>query len=167
MTLASARRLLASGQQLSQRGARGFRSRTHDDVYAVRCCDRYAAHAEPANGGTVDRIGIRHTDPQARGRRIDAAHVLAAAERGKQSLQDLLHWRRCCRRQCHLCPRPCGRNRRHPGPGALNLPAEPAHPVIEPMLIAQSFYRMANALSLARGLDPDRPPNLRKVTETV
>jgi glutamine---fructose-6-phosphate transaminase (isomerizing) len=52
-------------------------------------------------------------------------------------------------------------------PGALHLAAEPAHPVIEPMLIAQTFYRMANALSLARGLDPDRPPNLRKVTETV
>jgi glucosamine--fructose-6-phosphate aminotransferase (isomerizing) len=51
--------------------------------------------------------------------------------------------------------------------GALNLPAEPAHPVIEPMLIAQTFYRMANALSLARGLDPDHPPHLRKVTETV
>lgn len=51
--------------------------------------------------------------------------------------------------------------------GAVNLPVEPAHPVIEPMLIAQTFYRMANALSLARGLDPDRPPNLRKVTETV
>ena len=51
--------------------------------------------------------------------------------------------------------------------GALSLPSEPAHPVIEPMLIAQTFYRMANALSLARGLDPDRPPNLRKVTETV
>jgi glucosamine--fructose-6-phosphate aminotransferase (isomerizing) len=52
-------------------------------------------------------------------------------------------------------------------PGAVNLPSEPAHPVIEPMLIAQTFYRMANALSLARGLDPDRPPNLSKVTETV
>jgi glucosamine--fructose-6-phosphate aminotransferase (isomerizing) len=51
--------------------------------------------------------------------------------------------------------------------GALHLASEPAHPVIEPMLIAQSFYRMANALSLARGLDPDRPPHLRKVTETV
>jgi glucosamine--fructose-6-phosphate aminotransferase (isomerizing) len=51
--------------------------------------------------------------------------------------------------------------------GALHLATEPAHPVIEPMLIAQSFYRMANALSLARGLDPDHPPNLRKVTETV
>jgi glucosamine--fructose-6-phosphate aminotransferase (isomerizing) len=51
--------------------------------------------------------------------------------------------------------------------GALHLASEPAHPVIEPMLIAQTFYRMANSLSLARGLDPDRPPNLRKVTETV
>jgi glucosamine--fructose-6-phosphate aminotransferase (isomerizing) len=51
--------------------------------------------------------------------------------------------------------------------GALHLASEPAHPVIEPMLIAQTFYRMANALSLARGLDPDRPPNLSKVTETV
>ena len=51
--------------------------------------------------------------------------------------------------------------------GAVHLASEPAHPVIEPMLIAQTFYRMANALSLARGFDPDRPPNLRKVTETV
>jgi glutamine---fructose-6-phosphate transaminase (isomerizing) len=51
--------------------------------------------------------------------------------------------------------------------GALHLASEPAHPVIEPMLIAQTFYRMANSLSLARGLDPDRPPNLRKITETV
>ncbi len=47
------------------------------------------------------------------------------------------------------------------------LPSETAHPVIEPLLYAQSFYRMANALSLARGLDPDRPPNLSKVTETL
>jgi glutamine---fructose-6-phosphate transaminase (isomerizing) len=50
---------------------------------------------------------------------------------------------------------------------AIRLPTEPAHPVIEPMLIIQSFYRLVNALSLARGLDPDRPPHLNKVTETV
>ena len=52
-------------------------------------------------------------------------------------------------------------------PGALSLPAEPAHPVIEPMLLIQTFYRLVNALALARGLDPDHPPHLRKVTETV
>jgi glutamine---fructose-6-phosphate transaminase (isomerizing) len=47
------------------------------------------------------------------------------------------------------------------------LPTQAAHPVIEPMLFAQSCYRMANMLALARGIDPDRPPHLRKVTETV
>ncbi|HEY4448862.1 MAG TPA: SIS domain-containing protein [Steroidobacteraceae bacterium] len=47
------------------------------------------------------------------------------------------------------------------------LPTEPADSVIEPLLFAQSFYRAANALSLARGHDPDAPPHLRKVTETL
>ena len=52
-------------------------------------------------------------------------------------------------------------------PRATVLPALESHPVIEPLLFIQSFYRLANALSLARGGDPDRPPHLRKVTETV
>ena len=51
--------------------------------------------------------------------------------------------------------------------GATRLPTLDAHPVIEPLLFAQSFYRLANALSLARGGDPDRPPHLNKITETV
>ena len=42
-----------------------------------------------------------------------------------------------------------------------------SHPVLEPILMIQSFYRMANALSVARGYDPDSPPHLNKVTETV
>lgn len=50
--------------------------------------------------------------------------------------------------------------------GAGNLPALAAHPAIEPILMVQSFYHMANALSLARGHDPDRPLYLKKVTET-
>jgi glucosamine--fructose-6-phosphate aminotransferase (isomerizing) len=53
-----------------------------------------------------------------------------------------------------------------PGNGIV-LPSESGHPVIEPLLIIQSFYRLVNALSLARGFDPDRPPHLNKVTETV
>jgi glucosamine--fructose-6-phosphate aminotransferase (isomerizing) len=52
-------------------------------------------------------------------------------------------------------------------PGALTLPAIRAHPAIEPLLLIQSFYRFANALAVARGRDPDHPPHLRKVTETV
>ena len=51
--------------------------------------------------------------------------------------------------------------------GATSLPAIAAHPVIEPLLTIQSFYAMANELALARGLDPDRPPHLHKVTETL
>jgi glucosamine--fructose-6-phosphate aminotransferase (isomerizing) len=52
-------------------------------------------------------------------------------------------------------------------PGATNLPTPPAHPLIEPLLQIAAFYRAANAASVARGLDPDRPPNLTKVTETL
>lgn len=52
-------------------------------------------------------------------------------------------------------------------PGAVILPTQATDPVLEPMLIVQSFYRMGNALALARGLNPDQPPYLRKVTETV
>lgn len=33
--------------------------------------------------------------------------------------------------------------------------------------LIQSFYRMANALAVRRGRNPDRPPNLSKVTETL
>lgn len=51
--------------------------------------------------------------------------------------------------------------------GALTLPFLPdLHPVLAPIATIQSFYRFAVSLSLARGLDPDRPPHLRKVTET-
>lgn len=42
-----------------------------------------------------------------------------------------------------------------------------AHPAIAPLLAVQSFYRMANSLALARGYNPDQPPHLRKVTETL
>jgi len=54
-----------------------------------------------------------------------------------------------------------------PAAGAVVLPTLVAHPVIEPLLMIQSFYRMANALSLARGCNPDSPPHLNKVTETT
>lgn len=52
-------------------------------------------------------------------------------------------------------------------PGTLALPALRAHPAIEPLLLIQSFYRFVNTLAFSRGRDPDRPPHLRKVTETV
>lgn len=51
--------------------------------------------------------------------------------------------------------------------GATALPSIKSHPALEPILQIQSFYRAANALALARGLDPDHPPYLSKVTETI
>jgi glucosamine--fructose-6-phosphate aminotransferase (isomerizing) len=50
--------------------------------------------------------------------------------------------------------------------GATPLPTLQAHPVIAPLLLAQSFYRLVNAVAIARGHDPDDPPHLAKVTET-
>ena len=50
---------------------------------------------------------------------------------------------------------------------ALSLPTIAADAAIEPMLMIQSFYRMATALAVARGFNPDKPPHLNKVTETL
>jgi glutamine---fructose-6-phosphate transaminase (isomerizing) len=40
------------------------------------------------------------------------------------------------------------------------------HPLLDPILAIQSFYVMAAALAQARGLDPDHPRHLSKVTKT-
>jgi len=51
-------------------------------------------------------------------------------------------------------------------PGA-ELPLAPTgHEDLDPIAVAQSFYPMVEALSRARGLDPDAPPHLAKVTRT-
>jgi glucosamine--fructose-6-phosphate aminotransferase (isomerizing) len=52
-------------------------------------------------------------------------------------------------------------------PRATNLGWLPAYPALQPILFLQSFYRMAESLSRARGLNPDHPPHLNKVTETI
>ncbi len=55
----------------------------------------------------------------------------------------------------------------HGAEGVEKLPAPRAHPALQTIAQAQSFYRFAESLSRARGLDPDHPPHLSKVTETV
>ncbi|MCC7633756.1 SIS domain-containing protein [Stenotrophomonas rhizophila] len=50
--------------------------------------------------------------------------------------------------------------------GDLALPQAP-HPACAPLLAVQAFYRAINALALRRGHNPDLPPHLNKVTETV
>ncbi|WP_313808532.1 SIS domain-containing protein [Sphingobium sp.] len=49
---------------------------------------------------------------------------------------------------------------------AGKLPVLSTHAVLEPILMIQSFYGAAEKLARTRGLDPDQPPFLRKVTET-
>jgi glutamine---fructose-6-phosphate transaminase (isomerizing) len=53
------------------------------------------------------------------------------------------------------------------GTPRTSLPiAETASPDLDPISMLQSFYPMVEALSRARGLDPDRPRHLNKVTRT-
>jgi glucosamine--fructose-6-phosphate aminotransferase (isomerizing) len=51
--------------------------------------------------------------------------------------------------------------------GAIALPSLPEpNSFSAPILLIQSFYLLAEKLAWARGRDPDRPPHLKKVTET-
>ena len=51
---------------------------------------------------------------------------------------------------------------------AVNLPSlEGVAAATAPIVFIQSFYKMVNTLADARGYDPDNPPHLRKVTQTL
>jgi glucosamine--fructose-6-phosphate aminotransferase (isomerizing) len=54
-----------------------------------------------------------------------------------------------------------------PVAGVGYLPLPEAEAAVAPLLFAQAFYRWAAILSVARGYDPDHPPHLKKVTETI
>ena len=45
--------------------------------------------------------------------------------------------------------------------------AATGHPITDPLALIVSFYGFVEALSRHRGLNPDVPPALKKVTETV
>lgn len=52
--------------------------------------------------------------------------------------------------------------------GATTLPSvENLHPLTAPLVLIVGFYHFIEALARRRGFDPDTPPHLRKVTETV
>ena len=50
-------------------------------------------------------------------------------------------------------------------PGLVAPP--PVHPDLDPILVLAAFHPALDALSRARGQDPDRPPKLAKVTKTL
>lgn len=55
-----------------------------------------------------------------------------------------------------------------PVSGVIDLPTvQTGHPLTQPIAQAAAFYRFAEALSRSRGLDPDNPPSLNKVTKTL
>ena len=68
--------------------------------------------------------------------------------------------------QVHIAGARGSRDSGNSYPYFLPCPAPP-HELLAPLVQSQSFYRFANALALARGFDPDAPPHLSKVTETV
>jgi glutamine---fructose-6-phosphate transaminase (isomerizing) len=51
--------------------------------------------------------------------------------------------------------------------GSIVLPTIEVAAEVAPILLVQSAYRMIASLAVRRGLDPDRPPHLHKITETV
>ncbi len=51
--------------------------------------------------------------------------------------------------------------------GAIRLPTIDAPVALQPMLMVQSFYRLAHMVALARDRNPDKPPHLSKITETL
>lgn len=52
--------------------------------------------------------------------------------------------------------------------GAVTLPMVGGlHPLVAPLVLTVAFYNFVEALARRRGFDPDTPPHLRKVTETV
>lgn len=54
------------------------------------------------------------------------------------------------------------------GQGVTRLASvDGVHPLTAPLVLVVSFYRFIEALARRRGFNPDTPPHLRKVTETV
>ena len=54
-----------------------------------------------------------------------------------------------------------------PAKAAMLPHAATGHPLTDPLPLIVSFYAFVEAFARSRGLNPDQPPNLRKVTETL
>jgi glucosamine--fructose-6-phosphate aminotransferase (isomerizing) len=55
-----------------------------------------------------------------------------------------------------------------PAGGSMALPSGPElGPFATPIALIQSFYPVVDAIARARDRDPDAPPHLLKVTETI
>ena len=84
--------------------------------------------------------------------------VFTQQDKGRQSIEDLVQVFSERESRVFLAG--------NPAEGGLPS-ADSPHELLSPMVSVQSFYRFANSLSLARGYNPDVPPHLNKVNETV
>ncbi len=85
--------------------------------------------------------------------------VLAPGDAGEEGLEDLV------RRFVERGARVSVTGRAVPGCVEASVVAD-LHPAVAPIALAQSFYRMVNAVAVERGRDPDQPAMLSKVTRT-
>ena len=94
----------------------------------------------------------------------------------KQGLSRCWRWPRATRPSRRWPRRPTrwpARARRSSSPRtrrarATRLPfAATGHPLTDPLALIVSFYAFVEAFARQRGLNPDEPHNLRKVTETL
>jgi glutamine---fructose-6-phosphate transaminase (isomerizing) len=119
---------------------------------ALKCKEACALHAEAFSAAEV-----RH-GPQALLGRDFPAMLFAQDDEARPGIEDLA--RELAARGVPIVA--AGAR----AAGAVELATVAAHAALAPLALVQAFYRLANALALARGLDPDNPPHLRKVTET-
>jgi len=119
---------------------------------ALKCKETCGLHAESFSGAEV-----RH-GPQALLGHDFPALVLAQDDETRAGLEGLAQ--ELVDRGVQVAV--AGANVR----GAIALPTVAADPAVAPLCLAQSFYRLANAVAVARGMDPDSPPHLQKVTRT-
>jgi glucosamine--fructose-6-phosphate aminotransferase (isomerizing) len=119
---------------------------------ALKCKETCGLHAESFSGAEV-----RH-GPQALLGRDFPALMLAQEDETREGLEAL--GRELVDRGVQVAAAGAS------VAGAIALPTVPAPPAVAPLLLAQSFYRLANAVAIARGMDPDSPPHLQKVTRT-
>jgi glucosamine--fructose-6-phosphate aminotransferase (isomerizing) len=122
---------------------------------ALKCKETCGLHAEAFSSAEV-----RH-GPQARLRERFPALVLCQSDETREGTEELA--RELAARGVDIVVAGAAAE----VPKGLALPAIASHAVVEPILLAESFYRLANALAIARGHDPDEPPHLRKITETL
>ena len=147
---------------------RGFGLGLAQEV-ALKCKETCALHAEAFSSAE-----LRHGPFTLLGSRFPAL-VFAQNDASKPGLETLIA--ELCARELPIIVAGAGTaGNGATGPGqyaartgsnAVFLPTLDCAAELAPILLASSAYRLLASLALRRGLDPDHPPHLNKVTSTL